>query len=464
MTRGVIVLIGAVVYIAVLFVIVAIYKSRASKDADSFATANRSISVLMLTTMVMSVSVASTAVLGTSDQGAAVGLSGAWFTWTGGLGMICAGFLTAKWYRKQKIITVPEAFGNTWDKKTRMVSLIPFAVQGYIGYLCQIPLTTTVLAPLLGIDPQICYIVLPIVFIGLFLVAGVWGIAITSLINFAVLWIGVIIGLIVGVSNAGGFSSLSTLPQSYFNLGAPGVATIISWLVGAVFFSVYAAGSQVAGAKDERTAKRGLIYGGILVLIFGFIPPLLGMFTKVSMPEVQGGVIAAVGASTAIPFHTIMVMGVIAAIVSTVPFQLYMAPSVITVDLIKGYLKPDITPKAQLNCIRIIGAVLGLTAIPLAPIVLKAGIIPTIQKASQVAVFAAFVLLTHIYIRRVSKTAAFWSILIPAIVAVIWIIFPIWGWAPIYPAMIIGFPTMIVTMICFPAKSQKEPATETSKA
>ena len=455
MSHNSIVITGIIVYVAILVVIVLISTRKGSKTTEAFAAANRSLTFPMLTTFIMSVAVASTAVLGSTDWGTTQGIAGGWFTWSGGLGYIAAAFFSAKWYRKKKIITVPEAFGLEWGKETRVVAMIPMFVQGIIGFLCQIPLVTTVVAPLLGLTPETCYIILPIFFLLLYVFAGVWGIAVTSIINFIVIWIGVFVGLFVSADFAGGFSALSTLPRSFFNPFNVSPMQLIAW-ASSLLFGIYAVGTMVAGAKDENVAKKATLCAGILTVIFGCIPVTIGMFAKVAFPDITNGVLSRLGMESSAGVHLVLIVGVAAAILSTLPHLLHMPSSIIVLDVIKGYFKPDLSSKSAVWLMRCVAVVMAIAGIFMAPVILRSGIMSTMMKSGQSSISAAIVLLVQIYGRPLSSKAAFWTILIPVVVAIFWIIVPIWGLEPMYPSLLATLIVLPITMKKFPGPPRQK--------
>ncbi len=112
--------------------------------------------------------------------------------------------------------------------------------------------------------------------------------------------------------------------------------------------------------RDEKAIRRGALITTVFSLIIGFGAYFTGAFGRVflgnTMPEV-GGVDAIMPTilATSLPdalFGVILVL-MLSASMSTLASLVLVSSSVISIDFVKGFVKPDIKAKSQMNIMRL---------------------------------------------------------------------------------------------------------------
>jgi SSS family solute:Na+ symporter len=299
-----------------------------------------------------------------------------------------------------------------------------------------------------------------IIMIVLMVMGGLEGTAWMNFVHSFVMFLAVGLAAYFGLKYVGGYSTLkANLPSSYFSLLQPSV-----WSAAAYCFSACnILGSAttlacISGAKSVGVAKRGLIIGSLLVIVYSVFPSLVGMAGKVSgldlkpanvlyqMTDIAGGEIGS----------ALLSMGIMAAILSTATMLLFSATVTATRDFYKGMFKPDCTQTQELFFGKVFTVVIGFIGIFLG--LQFRSIIASMLGALQIRSIAGILLFVGICWKRVTPRAGFWSLLIGGILATVWFFLDNpFGIEPLYPSAIVGLLIMIIVTVSNPEKGYVNP-------
>ncbi|MFM8589248.1 MAG: sodium:solute symporter family protein [Limnohabitans sp.] len=125
---------------------------------------------------------------------------------------------------------------------------------------------------------------------------GMWSVAFTDLFQSVVIVIGlVLVALLVG-DNAGGFDKViaQASAEGKFVMFPSGMDAAGWWAMAGAFLA-FAFGSipqqdvfqRMTSAKDEKTAKRGTLIGGLLYFVIAFVPIYIAYAALVAHPELK---------------------------------------------------------------------------------------------------------------------------------------------------------------------------------
>lgn len=125
---------------------------------------------------------------------------------------------------------------------------------------------------------------------------GMWSVAFTDLFQSVVIVIGlVLVALLVG-DNAGGFDKVIAQASAEGKFVMfPSDMDAAGWWAMAGAFLAFAFGSipqqdvfqRMTSAKDEKTAKRGTLIGGLLYFVIAFVPIYIAYAALVAHPELK---------------------------------------------------------------------------------------------------------------------------------------------------------------------------------
>jgi SSS family solute:Na+ symporter len=347
-----------------------------------------------------------------------------------------------KFYRAvgvaKSAVSVPEVYSFMFDGRVRLIMVINVVVVYFILFSTQAPAAASVLAPLLGLGSgEWLTWAVAVVFILIAVMGGMKGIAKMNVVHSVVMYAGMFVVCVKAVISAGGFSALrEALPPHFFSVAQPDIWTVLAQGLGTAV-SFFAASNVVGAAfsaSSLKSANRGILIAGFLVIPFALAPALLGVCARVVLPGIDPRNALFGIANHLSEFHGGLIsMAIIAAIWSTGPALLLLICGSLTKDLFKRYICPDATESQQLMFSRTAAVVVGLAATLFG---IHAGsILNQMLGAFQIRSVSGIVLVISVFWPKVSRDAAFWSMLAGGVVAAVWHFGgnP-FGWQPLWPS------------------------------
>src|SRR5690606_23994564 len=127
-------------------------------------------------------------------------------------------------------------------------------------------------------------------------VGGMWSMALTDLVQTAMIVIGLSIVAFMVSDMAGGSVKVVTAAAEAGKLELFPKGGTVEWFAFIAAFLTMALGSipqqdvfqRVTSAKDERTAQRGTLYGALVYLAFAFVPMFIAYSAIVIDPSFTG--------------------------------------------------------------------------------------------------------------------------------------------------------------------------------
>jgi SSS family solute:Na+ symporter len=415
-------------YIVLLFVISYYAKRRSAGNATNYTLAGRQLTTPLITVSIVGLAVGGASTIGVAEQAFKVGLSAGWYTTAWGLGAIAMGLLVAKKYRELNITTIPEMLGRYYDKKGMIA-----------GIACQIIIQLVIMSLQYIAGGSILCALMPdyftlttgmlisaVVFIGITSIGGMWSASLSNLLNVSLKYIGIIMATVIGVTHAGGLSTIkaqlpANVPYMDFFDGV-GIVGIISWIVVLVTvnLSLQSIIQISLGAKNVKTAQRGFIIGGLMMLPIGFVSAIMGVLAKSMFPDVSPALALPKAIMSLDPVLAGITLAALwAADVSTACNLLLSSATLFSQDIYKNFINPNVSENKFLMVTK--GAVLALGLLTLTLAMTISGIINTLMVGlSLTAAFSVIVLFTLFAPGFCRKNSAFYTILTGVVVLILW--------------------------------------------
>jgi len=401
-------------YITLMFIIgIVIYKR--GRNYDDYLIAGRKFNAffiaITLTAMI------SSATLGVAGLGYSFGLTGAWFFIMLGIGAWILLFTVAGRLRTLAQYSITDIFELRYDSRSR----VTIAIIGTIAYVSLLSIGFVgggrVIQSIFDIPLFPAMLIMAVPFVFYTALGGIWASAITNIIKFFILVAGLIVLIPTAIIRAGGWEKLtSMLPVGSFNLFSSH-ATLFIW----AFFWVMTLSMWVAAdiyqmlfsAKSVRTAKVGLGFAGILMILIGLAAAFIGLSTQVIFPNIDPEAAIPTLFGTLAPglrgFVAIAMLG--GSAIAVVIFQI-----VSSTLLIRG-LWPK--TKVSINRMRLISALMGLAGLVFAS--LLPNIISLTELTFRIIIPATFLpVLAAFYWKRATATGALASSIAGASVSALW--------------------------------------------
>ena len=388
-------------YIGVLFLISAYVKYRSSGSVENYVLAGRKLTTPLVMVSVVGLAVGGASTIGVAEQAYTKGLSAGWYTAAWGIGAIVMGLTVAKRYRRMNITTVPELLERYYGRNSMiagiacqiLVQLVIMSLQFVAGGAILSALLPDFFTPLTGM------LISAVVFIGITLIGGMWSASQSNLLNVTLQYIGITVASWIIVQLAGGMTNVALHMPSIHSLdfiSGVGGMTITTWIVVliTVNLSLQAIIQISLGAKDVRTAQKGFIIGGLIMLPVGFLSALLGVIAAEMYPDIN--------AATALP-RLIMTLN----------------------PWIAGITLASLWAADVSTACNLLLSVLALGLLTLGFALTISGIISTLMAGlSLMTAFAVIVLMTMYAPRLCSRSAALYTLLASIAVLVLWMLVP----------------------------------------
>jgi solute:Na+ symporter, SSS family len=277
-----------IAYIVAMFVIgIVMYKR--SHFYDEYFIAGRKFSPFFIViTLAAGISSATMAV---ATLGFEVGLSGAWFFISLGVGAWILLFTVAGRLRALAQYSLTDIFEMRYGPSARVV----IAILGTLAYTILLSIGFVgggyVLQSVFNINLIVAMVIIAVPFITYTALGGLWASAVTNIVKFFILVAGVLVLIPAGIHSAGGWAVFTaTLPVGSFNIFSPDalimafgffwVLTLSMWVAADIYQLVFS-------TKNIRTAKIGLGVAGFLIIVLGLMAALIGMSASVGFPNIN---------------------------------------------------------------------------------------------------------------------------------------------------------------------------------
>jgi SSS family transporter len=290
-----------------------------------------------------------------------------------GLALILIGLFFVKTLRRLKIRSVGELYNYRFGKTTGYLAASLMIPTYILWTAVQLLAIGKILNILFGINLILGFLIATAVVVIFTYMGGLIAVVWTDAIQMIIIFIGLLAILIVGFNVAGGIPNvISHTPKNFWNF-LPREKGLASWISYIAMWAGMALGNipspdiaqRAFMAKDEKTAKQGMIIAGGLYWTIGFIPILIALIgiTLVSNGTIDASLFAE-DSELLIPFLAkellnpvglgFFVASLLAAILSSASTSLFATAVLFSNDIYRPiFIKKDVA-KTQANDKRIL--------------------------------------------------------------------------------------------------------------
>lgn len=443
-------------YILVLFGISLYVKHRAN-NSSGFLFAGRKLSTLLVATNIAGTAIGAASTIGVAENAFQSGIAAGWYNGAWAAGAVLMALVAAKKYRELNCTTVPELFERYYDKKGRIIAVLGMItlqlVITSLQYLAGGAILSSLLPDIFSFQGGM--ITSALVFFGTTILGGLWSSGLSNILSVALIYIGVLISTSTIVARQGGIDQIAAaLPAGidwFGPLGGLGQATIIGWFVVMMTQAITAQGPvQVAcAAVNGKAAKRGFLWGALLMFPIGFACALMGVAARAAHPDMNATMALPYMIMSLDPFTSGLTLAALwAADVSTSCHILLAAGTLFSQDIYKRFINPAVSDQQYTRINRYVILLLGILTLWFA--FNAAGIVKTMLIGlSLTTAFTLIFLFTMFAPGLCRKNSAFYTTLAGIVTLFLWQIFPsIQIFAhPIYMEWLVCLLTFFITAI-----------------
>ncbi|MBY4594755.1 sodium:solute symporter family protein [bacterium BD-1] len=450
-------------YLLVTIAIGLVAAKRVKNTAD-FAVAGRKLPLFMIVTTTFATWFGSETVLGIPAKFVENGLGGVVEDPFGaGFCLILVGMFFAARLYKMNLLTISDYYRERYGRTIEVICSL-FIMVSYLGWVsAQVTALGLVFNVLSGgaISVPLGMVLGVASILAYTLFGGMWSVAVTDFIQMIILVVGLLILAVYAGNQAGGADKVMELAisQDMFKFfPEPTWHEIIFFIAAAITMMLGSIPQQdvfqrVMSANSEKAATRGPIIGGVLYIIFAFIPMFLVTSALIIMPEKATQLLQEDPQKVLprlvieqMPFAMqVIFFGALLSAIKSTASATMLAPSVTFVENIWRQFRPRVSDRQELMTMRITVLVFSVFVLAYSIRMEGTSIYEMVSGAYQVTLVGAFVpLVFGLYWKRATTQGAIFSIVLGCLA---WLLLLATPAGEEFPAQLAGVLAAVVGMV-----------------
>ena len=452
-----------IAYLLVTIAIGLVAAKRVKNSAD-FAIAGRHLPLAMIITTTFATWFGSETVLGIPAKFVNNGLHGVVEDPFGaGSCLILVGlFFAAKLYR-MTLLTISDYFRERYGRSVEVICSVIIMVS-YLGWVsAQVTALGLVFNVLSdgAISLPVGMVIGVVSILAYTLFGGMWSVAITDFIQMIILVSGLAILAVFAGQQAGGADKVLALAvsQDMFKFWPePNFKDILFFFAASITIMLGSIPQQdvfqrVMSANSEFAATRGPVIGGVLYILFAFVPMFLVVSAMIIMPEEAARLIAEdpqkvlpTLVMTQMPFvMQVLFFGALLSAIKSCASATLLAPSVTFTENIWRQFFPHQSDQQELKAMRITVLVFSVLVLAYAIAMQGTSIYEMVSGAYQVTLVGAFVPLAFgLYWKKATTQGALFAIVMGLLT---WLLFMLTPAGEEFPAQLAGVLASLTGML-----------------
>lgn len=361
-------LIIVVVYmLLLLFVAWASTTFQRNKSAESFLLADKKLSWPLVGVMIAGIAVGGSSTVGIAQNAYTTGISAGWYDVAWAAGAIIVGFALASHMRQCEYDTINKMLGCVFGQSFSLVSTCIQVIINTVIIALQIIAGGTILTALMPdvFSLELGIIVSAVMFGLISFVGGLMAASLSNVVNIAVIYIGLTVGVVATVFHFGGFETINmALPAGmsgdgshwYSLVSGMGLAAIVAWFVTMIIDAVPNGGviQNIIAARSPEDARKGTVFAGILMIPAGFMSAIFGIVAAAYFPGLESSAMALPSVVMELPSWVagILLAGLWAADVSTATGLMMGVSTMVSEDVIFKYFYKGVNRRSRLRISR----------------------------------------------------------------------------------------------------------------
>jgi SSS family solute:Na+ symporter len=443
---------------------IGLYASRRVHNSRDFVVAGRHLPLPIVTATVFATWFGAETVLGISATFVKEGMSGVVADPFGAsMCLIIAGLFFAPLLYRMNLLTIGDYYRARYSREVELIMTICIMIS-YLGWVsAQVTALGLVFNMVSGgaIEQTTGMYIGTAIVLGYTMFGGMWSVALLDFVQMTVIMAGMLLIAVLISGEVGGVGTvvdhaqaagkLRFFPEGGYESWMPFIGAGITMMLGSIpQQDVF---QRMTSAKDEKTAVRGAVAGGVLYFVFAFVPIFLAYSATLIDPEVFGAMIES-DSQMVLPnlilHHTPLVAQVfffgalLSAIMSTASATL-LAPSVMfTENILKHFALKHMSDQQMLRTMRVIVLTFGAVVLWFA-LNSSSSIFEMVENAYKVTLVAAFVPLAFgLYWKRANTQGALVSIVLGL---VSWLTMEKLQLSEIWPPQLVGLMFSVFGML-----------------
>jgi len=459
-------LIAFVALYLIVSIAIGLWAAKRVHNSKDYLVAGRSLPLYITTATVFATWFGAETVLSVSATFAKDGLGGIVADPFGSsFCLVFVALFFARYFYRMDLLTIGDFYRKRYNKSVEVITSLAITAS-YLGWTsAQMTALGLAFSVLSGgaVSLNTGIVIGAAIVLGYTIWGGMWSVALTDLFQSVTIIVGLIfVAWLVG-DMAGGAGKVVAAAQEAgkFQFWPKGAAK--EWLAFVAAWLTLAIGSipqqdvfqRVTSAKDEKTAVRGSLLGGLIYFSFAFVPIFIAysalvidpsmekLFASPDAREVQRILPELILERTPLWAQIMFFGALLSAILSTASGALIAPTAICTENVLKPFI-PHMGERQFMITLRIVLVTFTLAALLFA-LNSKSTMYEMVQNAYKVTLVGAFVpLAAGIYWKRANVAGAIMSIVLGL---ASWGAMELWGAESMWPAQLVGLGFAIAGMI-----------------
>lgn len=282
-------LIGFALYAAIL-IFVGWWVSRGKNEGTDYLTAGGNLGLFLIFSTMGATVIGTGSSMGATANGFKNGWGGAVYGIGAAIGILLLALMAHKAkVREKNFLTMSEEMQYYYggNRVIRAVSSIMFFIIEIVWLGNHMNGGATYLAYVTGVDPLVAKIIALLAFAVYVYIGGYLAVVWTDAIQLIILLVGFVAIVVTAIPAAGGWDSITSTiiatgksgNLSFYGYETMGIMGVISlaYSIAIPAFGTPTYKMRIYTSKDQKTATKALCLSGGMVLVFSFIPALIGM-------------------------------------------------------------------------------------------------------------------------------------------------------------------------------------------
>jgi SSS family solute:Na+ symporter len=357
---------------SVLLVGFGAFMSRRVKKADDFLVAGRALGPGLIAATFLAANIGAGSTVSATGLGYAFGFGAWWWVGCAGIGsLILANTVGPRIWAlaaKNGWRTVGDFLDDRYDRRVRGLVASLLWVATLLILAGQLIALAKILEVIIGLQKwQGCLlggIVVATYYVSGGLLSSVW----VNAVQLTVKLSGFALAIPFGIAAAGGWRALQPAIHTSAPLGASGIGSYMVILIPSFIVSPGLI-QKLYGARDARTVRIGVNINACALLLFAFIPAILGVIVRSRFPSLSDQELALpVIMTRLLPqwLGLLTLAAVFSAELSASDAVLFMLSSSVSIDLYKTFFKPAASDRQLVAVARLAAVVAAMFSIVLA--------------------------------------------------------------------------------------------------
>jgi len=369
---------GVLVVYSSALVLLGLWISRRVEGSGTFFVADRKLGPGLIFATFLAANIGAGSIIGASGLGYTAGISAWWWVGSAGLGSLLLAFWVGPriWQvaTAHGLYTAGDYLEHRYGSPVRAVVASLLWLLTLVILAAQLIAMSQIVEWVLGTPRWLGALVGGLVMTAYFAAGGLLTSAWVNAVQLVVLLGGFAVGVPMALSAAGGWSAVVAAAP-------PDPAYLDFWAqTGMVFFLLIVPAFIVSpgllqkafGAASPRALRIGVGLQGIVLMLFAFAPPMVGMIARVYAPALENPEFAVPTVLTlGLPtlFGAVGLAAVFSAELSSADAILFMLSTSLSKDIYKRYLAPDADDARVLRVARLAAVAGGALGIGLAVVI-----------------------------------------------------------------------------------------------